>query len=276
MEYSFGLRGHDLADNFEDMCAVAKKNNINELQFAMAKTIKDIDFYEFGYNPSFSLKIKNKLSEFDLKVDVLGCYINPVNPDREALDRALRLFENFICYAKDFKASVIGTETGVNGDINNTWSEENYRYFLENISPLVRKAEDNGVIIGIEPVRHFTISSPNKAKRMLDDLKSRNVSIILDVANLIAMENRGQQYLIIDQAFELLADKIKVIHLKDFTFENGQNKYAMLGDGELDIKYLFSKIKEYNVPCQFILDATNVVNYTVSVKRIEEILSEGI
>ena len=272
MKYTFGLRGHDIADNFETMCENAKINNINELQFAMAKTIKDINFFQFGYNPNFSSEIAKKLSEYNLKVAVLGCYINPVDPDKEALAPSLRLFSDFISYARDFNTTVIGTETGFNGDIKNTWSEENYKFFLENFCPLINKAEDNNVTIGIEPVRHFTISSPSKMRRMLDDVKSKNIGVILDVANMIAKENKDEQHTIIDQSFELLADKIKVIHLKDFTIENGWNKYAKIGTGELDVKYLFHKVEEYNVDCHFILDATNIKYYAESLKTLEQLI----
>ena len=49
MDYEFGLRGHDIADNFEDMCKNAREAGINKLQFAMAKTMPDINFDKLGY-----------------------------------------------------------------------------------------------------------------------------------------------------------------------------------------------------------------------------------
>ena len=272
MKYTYGLRGHDIADNFEAMCENAKINHINELQFAMAKTIKDINFFQFGYNPDFSSEIAKKLFEYNLKVAVLGCYINPVNPDKEALDSSLRLFSDFISYARDYNATVIGTETGFNGDVENTWSEANYKFFLENFCPLIKKAEEYGVTIGIEPVRRYTISSPWKMKRMIDDLKTKNLGVILDVANMIAEENREEQHMIIDQSFHLLADRIKVIHLKDFTIKNGHNKYAKIGTGELDIQYLFRKVEEYNIDCHFILDGTDIKYYDESLKTLEQLI----
>lgn len=275
MEYTFGLRGHDIADGFQQMCSVARDNNVKELQFAMAKTINDINFNDFGYNTDFSAKIKNQLNEYGLSVDVLGCYINPVNADRKELDKALKLFGDFIPYARDFNATVIGTETGSNGDLKNTWSEENYKFFLDNFCPLVQKAEDYGVTIGIEPLRFFTISSPTKMKRMIDDVKSENLGVILDISNMIEIENRKDQHLIIDQSFDLFADKIKVIHLKDFMFDKNEKKITLVGAGELDVKYLFDKIKTFNVSCQFILDETRVEDYSESLIRIENLLSEN-
>ena len=43
-EYNFGLRGHDIADKFSDMCKNARENDVSLLQFALAKNCNDIDF----------------------------------------------------------------------------------------------------------------------------------------------------------------------------------------------------------------------------------------
>lgn len=273
MKYSFGLRGHDIADNFDDMCSVASNNNICEIQFAMAKTIKDINFYSVGYNTEISERVRKKLNENNLKVSVMGCYINPVNQDIKLLEKDLNLFKNFLLYAKDFEATVIGTETGSMGNITYTHSKENYLFFLNNLSPLICKAEDIGVMIGVEPVWYDTISSPIVMNRMLKDAKSENIGVILDVANMISEDNRDKQCDVISQAFELFADKIKTIHLKDFTFENGEKKIVLAGTGELDINYLFDKIEEYDVDCQFILDETRIEDYNQSLRMIKSILN---
>lgn len=51
-DYKFGMRGHDLDDNLLEMCENAKKHNVTKLQFALAKTVNDKDFYEIGYDVS--------------------------------------------------------------------------------------------------------------------------------------------------------------------------------------------------------------------------------
>ena len=75
---SYGLRGHDIADSFDDMCRTAKEYGIENLQFALAKTVSSIDFDRIGYDKELSLKIKTELDKSNLYTAVLGCYINPV------------------------------------------------------------------------------------------------------------------------------------------------------------------------------------------------------
>ena len=181
MNYKFGLRGHDIADNFEDMCRIASEKGIEKLQFAMAKTITDTNFDELGYDKAFSLKVKEKLEAHNLHVSVLGCYIDPIAQDEKVLKTQLDRFRSFLYYGRDFGANVIGTETGAKATKEETHSEENYQYFLNNMTPLIREAEKIGVTVGIEPVYAGTIFLPERMKRMIDDVNSDNLGVILGV-----------------------------------------------------------------------------------------------
>ena len=81
--------------------------------------------------------------------------------------------------------------------------------------------------------------------RLLSDVNSDNLAVILDLSNIITVENYECQHKILDSAFELLGDKIRVIHLKDFKIIDGKKKYTIAGTGDYDIEYLFSSF----VPC---------------------------
>lgn len=270
MNIDYGMRAHDIAGNFSDMCKTAKEYGIKKLQFAPAKTVIDVNFDEVGYDKAVSERMKNGLN--DLEVSVLGCYINPVDPNKEQLKASLSRFSDFIGYAKDLNAGVIGTETGGTANIEQTHSDSNYLFFLNNMMPLFDKAEELGVNIGIEPVSIFTIHSPEVMNRMIDDVKSDRLSVILDVSNMTTPENHSRHTEIIDKSFELFGDKIKTIHLKDFTFDGINKRFAPAGTGELDIKYLFDKIKQMRDFPDIILDESPLCVYKESVERLNLIL----
>ena len=271
-DYLFGLRGHDVADDFENMCINAKENGIKNLQFALAKTVSDINFDEIGYDKELSLKIKNALAENDLKVSVLGCYINPVETDEAALRTMLKRFENFIHYAKDFGACVIGTETGSRGSLEATRSEENYKFFVENMKPLVKIAEKENVIVGIEPVWVFTIYSAEIMKRMLDEVNSPNLGVIFDLSNIMTADRLSMQDEIINEAFDILGDKIKAVHVKDFVFDGEQKSYAVTGEGQMNLKLLFERIGMMKEKPEIILDETPLASYLRAIENLKEIL----
>ena len=264
MNYEFGLRGHDIADNFEDMCKKAREAGINKLQFAMAKTMSDINFDELGYNPDLSAKVKEKLLEYNLHVSVLGCYINPVAKDKDFLNAQLTRFKYFLYYAKDFCADVIGTETG-GGSVEDSRSEERYRYFINNMLPIIREAERIGVIVGIEPVYNGTIYSPQRMKRMLDEVNSPALGVILDISNLTSAETRYMQRNMINDSFDLFGDRIKAIHLKDFSFSEDKKTFAVAGTGELLTELIFDRVSRLsNIP-EIILDETPLSLYEKSI-----------
>lgn len=271
MKYEFGLRAHDIADNFEDMCENARKAGINKLQFAMAKTVKDVDFDEIGYKPEISEKIGKKLQEYNLHVSVLGCYINPVSKDKEFLETQLTRFRNFLYYAKDFCADVVGTETGW-GLIEQSHSDEWYNYLIENMRPIIKEAESLGVTVGIEPVYGGTIYSPQRMKQMLDEINSPALGVILDVSNLTAVETRHMQREMINDSFDLFGDKIKAIHLKDFSFCDDKKSFEIAGTGELMTGLIFERIKKLSHAPEIILDETHLSLYEKSLAALEKII----
>lgn len=268
-----GLRGHDLGNSFEEMLDNAVKNNVTNIQLAMPRTLSQYDFYKIGYDEKISNEVKKSLDDNGLRLSVLSCYINPVEHDEKILERDLTLFENFIRYAKKFNADVIGTETGFYQSVELTQSEDNYQFFLKNFRRLVKVAEDNDVIIGIELVHFFTIYSAEVMLRLLNDINSDNVAVIFDLSNVITMENYGRQHEIIDSVFELLRDKIRIIHLKDFKIKNNKKEFALVGTGDYDIKYLFTKIEELKHKPDIILDETPFTEYKNSICNINSILN---
>ena len=273
--YNFGMRGHDLGNNLIEMCENAKKHNVSNLQFALAKTVNDKDFFEIGYDSSLSKEIKKTLDDYGLSVSVLGCYINPIDADVEIRQQQLTLFKNFILYARDFGAVVIGTETGTLGDVEKNHSEETYQAFVRNMKPIVALAEECGVTIGIEPVWQNPISSPQVMKRLLDDIPSDNLGVIFDLSNLMNRDVYLNQRQIIDDAFELLGDRIKAIHVKDFIIKEYDRAVPVFGTGLLDIKYLFSKIETLKVIPELIMDDMRLENYDECTAFLRQLLTKN-
>jgi len=273
-DYKFGMRGHDLGTNFMEMCENAKKHGVSNLQFALAKTVNDRNFFEIGYDATLSAEIKKTLDEYNLSVSVLGCYINPIAADKEACDKQLQLFKDFILYAKDFGAVVIGTETGSLGSIEENHSEETYMRFVNNLKPLVAFAEECGVTVGIEPVWQCPISSPQVMNRLLDDIPSDNLAVIFDLSNLMNRDVYLKQRQIMDDAFALFGDKIKAVHVKDFIIKEFDRAVPVFGTGLLDIKYLFSKIQELDTMPELIMDDMRLSDYDECTAFLRKLLSE--
>lgn len=268
-KFTFGMRGHDLGENLDDMCAAAVRNNVLNLQFALAKTVSHINFDEVGYDKAVSDSIRSKLVENDLKVSVLGCYIDPIT--QSTLDSQLTRFENFIPYAKDFNAAVIGTETGRLDTLEKTHSKECCTKLIKSLERLVPVAEKYGVCIGIEPVWCLTIYSVERMKEVLDYFKSDNLGVILDIVNLLNGENHADHIKITDKAVELFGDKIHSIHLKDYTCTDKLSAVPV-GTGQLKIGEFLEVIGQMDEIPDIMLDEMPLANLAAVSERLTNII----
>lgn len=259
-----GIRGHDVvADGLENICRVCEENGISYVQLVLERSIKD--FKTGAYTEEYAKELKAQLN--NTRVAILGSYINPSNPDDEALGFDIAKFKEKIKYASILKPIAVGTETGMYKS-GSTASEEAYQRVLSTMRELVAEGEKYNVNIGIEGVHCFVINTPQKMKRLVDDLNSDNVKVIFDPANYINIENYEKQDQIIEDTFSLLADKLCVVHIKDFTVENGELKSVKPGEGMLNYKLIMKKLKEHKLDLPMICEEINERDAIEAFKRI--------
>lgn len=261
-----GIRGHDVREKgLKNICACMRENNIGYVQLVLEKSIDD---FAFG---NFSAEYANLLNDDtgDIKIAVLGSYINPSNPDENGLKADIEKFKEKIKYASVLNPIVVGTETGIYKE-GETCSEEAYQYLLGTVKELVAEGEKYGVNIGIEGVHCFVINSPQKMKRLIDDVDSDNLKVIFDPVNLLNADNYINQDEIIEEMFSLLSSRICAIHAKDFTVENGEFKYAKPTEGMLNYKLIREKMREYNLDIPVITEEINESDAVKALDKIEE------
>lgn len=114
---------------------------------------------------------------------------------------------------------------------------------MKSVSELVEEAEKFGVIVGIEPGVNHPIYSPKVMRRLIDDVKSNNLQVILDPANLLTEENYKSQKIIFEEAFRLFGDRIVAVHAKDFVVNEGEFEFVPVGTGLLDYETVFKYLK---------------------------------
>ncbi len=89
-------------------------------------------------------------------------------------------------------------------------------------------AEAHDVDLGIEPELANVISSPARARRIIDEMASPRLKVILDPANLFEEASQPEQRRIIAEGIELLADRIVMAHAKD---RHADGSFATAGKG---------------------------------------------
>ena len=87
----------------------------------------------------------------------------------------------------------------------------------------------------IEPEISNVVDSPAAARRLLDELRSPRLRVVIDAANLFDADDPARHLsnsrTVLGEAFDLLAGDIVLAHAKDVT-ENGS--FAAAGQGDVD------------------------------------------
>ena len=160
------MRCHDICPktDIDTLFDTVAANHVDQIQLAMGKSIAGYSFDYGHYSPGFARMIKKKLDERNIHVAVLGCYINPVNPDEKERQKAVQKFIEHLKYAKVIGADMVGTETGrYDADfkvVPYTYTEGCYQLLLKSMREIVSAAEKLGVTVGIEAVHDHTLYCP--------------------------------------------------------------------------------------------------------------------
>lgn len=245
-----GIRAHDVNQKgIQNICSTCYTSGIEFLQLVPEKGVDD--FYKNSFSEEYALELRHLLG--DIKIAVLGSYINPSNPDDALLRADIDKFKEKIKYASILNPLVVGTETGIY-IVGKTDSEEAYQRVLSTMREIIAEAEKYNVFVGIEGVHCFVINTPTKMKRLIDDLKSDNVKVIFDPVNYLNIHNYMEQDKMISESFDILSDRICVLHAKDFIVENNEFKMVLPGTGMLNYKLILDNIKKYGLDIPIITE----------------------
>lgn len=277
---NYGMRCHDICPkgDIDTVLDTAAANGIRQIQLAFGKSFTGYDFGPGHYSPGFAHMIADKLRERQIHVAVLGCYINPTDPDESRRQASVARFIEHLKYARILGADMVGTETGrYSSDfrvVPETYTEPCYRLLLKSMRKIVAAAEKLGVIVGVEAVHDHTLYSPEMMRRFLEDIDSPNVEAILDPVNLISAENYPDQDQVIARAVQLYGDRITMLHIKDFRMEDGEPKFEYVGDGLFHYAPLLAWAKKEKPYITMLLESAKLERYHSDVAYLQKIYDE--
>jgi sugar phosphate isomerase/epimerase len=274
MNLQIGIRLHDTKDLYlEERLEEVSKQGFCCGHLAISKVLEPYYAKNAALTPGFAQYLKAIFEKNKISIAVLGCYLNVATPDLEAYKKIQKTYEAHIRFASQLGCGVVGTETGAPNLAYKfeeaCHSEEALNLFIERFRPIVEYAEKMGVLIAIEPVYKHIVYSAKQARKVLDQIQSPNLRIILDPVNLLDISNYEKQDEIIREAIELLHEEIDVVHIKDFIVENNQLKAVAAGEGLMDYKRLLGYLKQNKPYIQATLENTNPQNAETAREYIE-------
>ena len=261
MELNIGIRAHDVENRpLEELVEEIAGKGLTSVQLALGKSFDYMKLEPGTLSPGLAHHIGTAFARKNVQIAVLGCYFNMIHPDHAERKKGIERFKEHIRFARDFGCSIVGTETGnINPEIVYTvenFKEEPFLEVVESVRELVQEAEKFGVIVGIEAGVNHPIYSSKVMKRLLDMVNSNNLQVILDPVNLLTIENYQEQDQIIEEAFELLGDRIVILHAKDFIVEDNQLKTVAVGQGLLNYDVVLKLTKQKKPYLNILMEET--------------------
>lgn len=275
-----GIRLHDT----KNLPIEERLEDVHNLGFAcghlaLSKVISQFPTEDGALTPGLAMYLKKIFAKKEVDIAVLGCYLNLANPNPEQLKKITHRYLAHIRFAAWLGCGVVGTETGAPNEtytyVPQCHGEEALETFIANLRPVVKYAEQMGVVVAIEPVWKHIVYSPARARQVLDAIDSPNLQIILDPVNLLDISNYQNQTAIVEEAIELLGDEIAMVHIKDFIPQDGKLVSVGAGLGQMDYTAVLKFIKERKPYIHVTLENTtpenNIQCKNHILKRYEEV-----
>jgi sugar phosphate isomerase/epimerase len=92
------------------------------------------------------------------------------------------------------------------------------------------------VRVGIEAVTSHVVSTPEKMRRLLDEIDSPDLTVVFDPVNLLDEKNFNSLHEVLQRSLELFGNEIAVVHAKDFRLDGERLVTCPAGTGLLDYR----------------------------------------
>ncbi|MDO4960544.1 MAG: sugar phosphate isomerase/epimerase family protein [Eubacteriales bacterium] len=272
-----GLRLHDAKKlPVEELLPEVRAQGFTCAHLALSKLLKDVPCTPTALTPGYAIWLKNQFAKNHLDIAVLGNYLNLAHPDPDALKAIQDKYYAHIRFASLLGCGMVGTETGApNAEyktVPECRSDASLSIFIKNLKPVVRTAEQFGVIMAIEPVIRHIVYDPKRARKVLDEIGSPNLQILFDPVNLLDETNVDRREEIFAETIELLGPDICMLHLKDFVrAEDGSLKSVGATTGEMDYTNILHYMKKEKPYIFATLENTTPENAAACRENIEKL-----
>ena len=241
-----GMRGHD----FGKMQPAALADAISQYgfratQLAFAKCFEGPA--EQYMTPEALASIRETFAARDIAIPVLGSYVSASDADDAVREAAKEKYAAALRASVTLGAGCVGTET-THFRADESEREAAYGRLLDFAKHVAAAAEDCGAIAAIEPVALHTLNTPELTRRLLDDVHSPNLKVILDTANLVTPQTTAPeaQLEIFERCIACFGGDVVALHIKDGVFDaEGKWQNRPLGEGVMDWARLFPRLRQH-------------------------------
>lgn len=192
-------------------------------------------------------------------VEAQGCFIGEVtlyhcgwplaSSDPNIRREASESLSQGLCAARALKAHCVGVSVIANGpEEGDLWCDEVWSRLVQGMAQVMIEAENLGVDLGIHPGNRGPLDAPAQLRRLLDDVASPRLKVILDPVNMTTHRTYYNTTAFLDYTFDLLGPDIIAAHAKDVSLDTSHWVTKLdevpLGMGQLDYETYLRRLGE--------------------------------
>lgn len=198
-------------------------------------------------NDATANAIRAASEETNIPIVAVSATFNMIHPDVSVREEGLRKLEVIAANAKAMGTELLTLCTGTrnpddqwqghpDNDSMRAWSD-----LLLAMESAIKIAETHDVHLGIEPELDNVVNSCAKATRLIQQLKSDRLKIVLDAANLFEQISLAEQKHLVSQAVESVAEHLVMAHAKD---RMADGSFTTAGKGVLDYSHYLQALSD--------------------------------
>jgi sugar phosphate isomerase/epimerase len=221
----------------EEVFAAVAKHHLRCVQFNF--TCAGLPSLPDEIESELAKRIRKSAAEHRVALAAVSGTFNMIHPDAKRRRDGLRKLGVIAAACEPLGTTFVTLCTGTR-DPGDIWrrhadndSPEAWRDLTVSMTKALTIADKHNIALGIEPETGNVVSSARHARRLLDEMKSPRLKVIMDAANLFHPGDLPRRNEILDEAFDLIGGEIALAHAKELG-SDGQLGGLVLGTGALD------------------------------------------
>lgn len=194
-------------------------------------------------------RIRRAADARKISIAAISGTFNMIHPDPRKRREGLQRLSVLASVCKQLGTEVITLCTGTR-DPDDMWrrhpandTAEAWKDLLASLTEALVIAAKYEINLAVEPEVSNVMDSAAKARRLLDELKSRRLKIVMDPANLFHAGELPRMGQVMDEAFALLGENIVIAHAKDLS-RDGEAGHEAAGTGVLDYDHYLNLLQK--------------------------------
>jgi sugar phosphate isomerase/epimerase len=225
-------------------------------------------------------RIRGAADERRISIGAVSGTFNMIHPNVRLRREGLHKLEVIAGACARLGTRVVTLCTGTR-DPENMWrghadngSTEAWRDLRVSLTKALTIANKHDLTLGIEPETSNVVDSAGKARRLLDEMKSPRLKIIMDPANLLHLGDLPRQRELLEEAFDLLGGDLALAHAKELAAD-GHAAGLAVGAGVLDWDLYLALLRRVDFSGPLILHGFEEADAAASVRFLRDRMLSG-